>query len=556
MPLGAARRQRCGRCPVRSASLVVSLTLLAVTHVVAAPAGDLHVGVPRVPTSLDPADATAPSQLMAMRLVYQGLVAFAERGDIEPAIAATWTVSRDGLVWSFRLRQDVQLHDNLPLALDEVVAALGERISNDEPPDAAPSWVRPFRGAGRIVREVRRAEGGSIQIVLSQPYAPLLALLAHPALGIAVPRPGGPRVGSGPYRAVELTGDRLTLEAATTWRGDPPQSSRLTLHEVSDDAAALAGLGPGPLHAALVGAPPAWAAVGLQVVSGPTWRVGLLALRTDRGLTSKKTVRQAIALGIDPGLLNPALGRWAAPHAAWLPPGAWAVRETGPLLFDAARARRLLAQVGPTDPTVALLASEQASGPEAAGIAEAIRVSLGAVGFKVRVQLEAPASADAAARQGAAELTLHEETLEVNDPDVFLRRLLATDGATPGTATNVAFLRSPLVDGMLVRASQLGFRPERLRLYQRLQSLLADELPYIPLYARLQWIVARPGVRGIQLDPGGIHHLERMSFEPPPVPAPAEQPPAVSPPPVVSPPPPVPAPAEQPPAVSPPPTSP
>ena len=89
----------------------------------------------------------------------------------------------------------------------------------------------------------------------------------------------------------------------------------------------------------------------------------------------------------------------------------------------------------------------------------------------------------------------------MNDPDIFLRRLLATDGATPGSATNVAFLRSPLVDGMLSRAGQLGFRPERFRLYQRLQGLLGEELPYVPLYVRLQWMVARPEVRGMSLDP-------------------------------------------------------
>jgi hypothetical protein len=105
-----------------------------------------------------------------------------------------------------------------------------------------------------------------------------------------------------------------------------------------------------------------------------------------------------------------------------------------------------------------LLASDQVSGPDAAAIAEAIRVSLGAPGFRIRVRLEPPDTADAAARQGTAELTLHEETLDVNDPDVFFRRLLGTDGATPGAATNVAFFRSPLVDGMLSRAGQLGFR--------------------------------------------------------------------------------------------------
>ncbi|HEY7141180.1 MAG TPA: ABC transporter substrate-binding protein [Methylomirabilota bacterium] len=520
------RRETTGRrrppSPVRSALLAALVALLAVTRLAAAaPSGDLHVGVPRVPASLDPAEATDPAQLLAMRLLYEGLVAFGERGDVEPALATAWAVSRDGLVWTFRLRADVLLHDGTPLGPDEVVAALAERISADEPAEGAPTWARPFRGAARIVREVRRGEGASLQVVLAQPYAPLLALLAHPGLAVAVARSGGPRVGSGPYRAVALTPDRLVLEASPTWRGEPPQSARLTLHAVVDDAAALAGFGPdGPLHVALLAAPPAWAAVGLQVVSGPTWRVGLLALRTDRGLTSRKTVRQAVALALDPGLLRPALGRWAALHAAWLPPGAWAVRDTGPLPFDPTKARRLLAQVAPLDPTVTLLASEQMSGPEAAGIGDAIRVSLGAAGFRVQVRLERPEVADTAARQGTVELTLHEETLQVNDPDIFLRRLLATDGATPGSATNVAFLRSPLIDGMLVRAGQLGFRPERFRLYQRLQGLLAEELPYVPLYVRLQWMVARPEVRGLRLDPGGLHRLERIVLEPPPAAAP------------------------------------
>ena len=498
------------------AALVVSLAFAHVAD--AAPAGELHVGVPRVPVSLDPAEASAPAQLLAMRLLYEGLVTFGDRGDIEPALATAWTVSRDGLVWAFRLRTDVQLHDGGTLGVDDVVTALATRISADEPPASAPTWVRPFRGAGRLVREVRRGEGASIQIVLGQPYAPLLALLTHPALGIAVLREGR-WIGTGPYRTVELAPARLAMEAAPGWRGEPPQSARIILHAVADDAAALAGFGAGgPLHAALVGAPPAWAAVGLQVVSAPTWRVGLLALRTDRGLTSRKTVRQAIALALDPGILRPTLGQWAVPHASWLPPGAWASRDAGPLPFDVGRARRLLAQIGPVDPSMTLLASDQASGPEAAGIAEAIRQSLGAVGLRARVRLEAPDAADAAARQGMAELTLHEETLEVNDPDPFLRRLLGTDGTTLGSATNVAFLRSPLIDGMLARASQLGFRPERLRIYQRLQTLLAEEMPYVPLYVRLQWMVARPEVRGVRLDPGGLHRLERMAVDPPPAP--------------------------------------
>src|SRR5262245_9018183 len=402
MRLEFARRQRHLRGSWRWARLATLIALLAVARpAVAAPTSSLHVGVPQVPTSLDPAEATAPSQLMAMRLLYEGLVAFGDRGDIEPALATAWTVSRDGLVWTFRLRQDVQLHDGTPLGTDEITAALAGRISAEEPPDGTPTWIRPFRGAGRIVREIRRGEGASVQVVLVQPYAPLLALLAHPGLAVSIARSGGPWVGSGPYRAVELMPDRLVLEAMPSWRGNPPQSARLTLHAVPDDAAALAGFsGDGPLHLALVNAPPAWAAVGLQVVSGPTWRIGFLALRTDRGLTSRKTVRQAVATSLDPGLLRPALGRWAVLHAAWLPPNAWAIRDAGSTPFDPVRARRLLAQIAPVDPALTLLASDQVSGPEAAGIADAIRTSLGNAGFRVRVRLESPDAAESAARQG------------------------------------------------------------------------------------------------------------------------------------------------------------
>src|SRR5262245_32362866 len=385
-----------------STCLVGLVALLAVGRAaVGAPADELHVGVPRLPATLNPVDARGSSQLLAIRLVYEGLVSFGDRGDIEPALATAWTASRDGLVWTFRLRQDVQLHDGTPLGVDEITAALAGRIAAEEPPDGTPIWIRPFRGAGRLVREVRRGEGASLQIVLAQPYAPLLALLAHPGLSISIARSGGPWVGSGPYRAVELMPDRLVLEAMPSWRGNPPQSARLTLHAVPDDAAALAGFsGDGPLHLALVNAPPAWAAVGLQVVSGPTWRIGFLALRTDRGLTSRKTVRQAVATSLDPGLLRPALGRWAVLHAAWLPPNAWAIRDAGSTPFDPVRARRLLAQIAPVDPALTLLASDQVSGPEAAGIADAIRTSLGNAGFRVRVRLESPDAAESAARQG------------------------------------------------------------------------------------------------------------------------------------------------------------
>ena len=257
----------------------------------------------------------------------------------------------------------------------------------------------PARSAARpgVVREVRRGEGRPSRSSSVQPYAPLLALLAHPGLAIAVPRPGGPA-----GRERTLPGRRARPPIGSRWKrrrrgaGDaaperPPRSCTRS--------PTTRPRSPGSLPAAR-STPrcsrrrPSWAAVGLQVVSGPTWRMGLLALRDRPGRSpaARRCARPWRSRSI-PALLRPALGQWAVPHAAWLPPGAWAVRDAGPPRLRRPRERgaswpRWL----PIDPTLTLLASDQVSGPEAAAIADAIRVSLGAAG------LPGPGAARAAGR--------------------------------------------------------------------------------------------------------------------------------------------------------------
>jgi ABC-type transport system substrate-binding protein len=329
--------------------------------------------------------------------------------------------------------------------------------------------------------------------VLAQPFSPLLAALAHPALAMVVTERDSrvPVLGTGPYRVAERSATRLVLEAVPG-ASEPPRSAQLVFEEVSDDAAALAELGPGGrLDVHFPRVPPAWGGLGLQVLSGPTWQLGVLALRTHEGVTGHKAVRRAIAASLDPALVGPALGRMARPYAGYLPPQAWAVRPPLPSPHEPIRARRLLAESGSA-----------------------------VAGLTLKVRPEPPATYEPALRKGEGELALAEVALPLDDPHFLLRPLVSSDGAAPAEATNLAFYRNPVADGLLLRASQIGFRPERLRLYQRLQALLAEDLPYIPLYVRHQWAVSRPGVRNLRLDPSGRHRLDRVQVpQPPPAPA-------------------------------------
>jgi peptide/nickel transport system substrate-binding protein len=498
------------------ASSAAVAAVLGLALAVGAPRGagaaDLRVGLPGLPASAEPAAFVDGPALVVPRLLYQGLVAVGDRGDLEPALATQWSVSRDGLTWTFRIRPDAQLSSGQTLTADDVALALAQRVS-DEAPDPAVVWSPVWRGPARLVREVRRGDPGMVQILLAQPFSPLLALLAHPGLAIATPSADGEArvIGTGPYRLAAQAPGQLTLEAVTAGRAEVPRARRIVIRDVPDDATGVAGLAPrGELDVYFAQAPPAWGGLGLGSLSAPTRTVGLLAFRTDHPLLSRKGVRQAIAAGLDPGLIRPALGSWAGPLNSYLPPGAWAARGLALPPHDPARARRLLAQAGVTAPRVGLLITLASAGPDLARLGEALRVSLASAGIDVTLRAEPAEVAQRLLRQGDFDLAVIEATQAVDDPHFLLRPLLSGEAPTPATpATNVALFKSPLVDGMLSRASQLGFRPERLRLYQRLQVHLAEELPHLPLYTRVQWLLVRPGIQDLGLDPVGRPRLEQ-----------------------------------------------
>jgi ABC-type transport system substrate-binding protein len=123
-------------------------------------------------------------------------------------------------------------------------------------------------------------------------------------------------------------------------------------------------------------------------------------------------------------------------------------------------------------------------------------------------------------QNGTHDLALAEALAEAGDPHMLLYPLSTSEGAVRGpTATNFSFYRNARLDDLLIRASQISFRPERQRVYGRAQAFLADEIPWIPLYVRLHWAVARPEVRNFRLHPSGNHRLDRAWIDTaPPVP--------------------------------------
>ena len=88
------------------------------------PRREVRIGVAGGPVAFDPMAALEGLGPLIARQVLDTLVVYRESStDVEPALAVRWTVSRDGLVWSFTLREGVRFHDGTPLTAKEAAAS-------------------------------------------------------------------------------------------------------------------------------------------------------------------------------------------------------------------------------------------------------------------------------------------------------------------------------------------------------------------------------------------------------------------------------------------------
>ena len=190
------------------------------------------------PDSLDPQNTQSNPGEQVNRMMYDNLVRFNAKMQIEPALAQSWTQSPDGLTWTFKLRKGVRFHDGSPFDA-KAVKYFFDRVLGDEKPFKA-SLYTPFVQGAQVL------DDNTVRVTLKQPFAAFLFRLAHSAGAIVSPAAHQKwgkdfalhPVGTGPFKFVEwIKGDRVVVERSDAYWGGRPLLDRVVVKTVKEDSA-------------------------------------------------------------------------------------------------------------------------------------------------------------------------------------------------------------------------------------------------------------------------------------------------------------------------------
>jgi peptide/nickel transport system substrate-binding protein len=470
------------------------------------------------PLSLSPDTTNSVPDVAAGCLVHDALVRFKKGFEIVPSLAKSWELSKDGLTYRFDL-VDAKWHDGKPVTSEDVKFTLEEISSKFGP---------RFNTAGKFIQKIETPTPKHVIITLNKPFGPFLFSLAceqnaaimpahilrgqdilkHPAI---LTQP----VGAGPFRVKEwVRGSHIALERNPDyWRKGEPYLDRLMVKIMPDAAARVLALRAGEVDYIVPDYVPLSAVQMLeknpqftmQEVSYPG--SDIIILNTRHPQLAKPQVRQALLMAIDRQFIHDKVfqGLGGVPRSAF-DTRLWAYNKNVDYLktypFNVAKANQMLdaagAKAGPDGTRFTMRLLFETAKPEWLPAAQALQRFWQAVGVKVTLEgAERPVILKRVYSDYDFEATLQTYTT-LGDPALGIARTYVTESINKGTTfNNAAQYSNPEIDKLFDQGRDAPTPAERKKVYDRIQEILARDMPVLNLHQQPQYAVASSRLQGL-----------------------------------------------------------
>ena len=438
------------------------------------------------PTNLDPRFATDSQSQRIDGLLFSGLLERDNQMNFHGDLAESWSTP-DPLTYVFHLRRGVRFHDGRALTATDVKATF-EFIMN-------PANKSPKRGALRMVTSIETPDDATVIFHLSQPFASFSVNLIPSAIGIVPANAGADfsrhPIGSGPFRFVQQSQDEeVVVERNPQYSRDAAQITRVRFRVVPDGVVRALELRKGSADLEMSSLSPDIIPVlarqpDLAVTDRPGTNLTYLGFNLEDPVLSHREVRQALALATDrEALVRFLLHGQAKLAAGVLPPDHWAAEpNVAQYPYDPARAKQVLDAAGfprKQDGVRLQLTLKCSTEEQARLIGAALQEQWRRVGIQLELRPLELATLFSDVAKGNFQITYQRWVGANTDPDFF--EYAFSSKRFPPEGANRGHYRSPRIDALTDQIRVEMNQEKRKALCSEVQKILADDLPYLPMW--------------------------------------------------------------------------
>ncbi|WP_292898397.1 peptide ABC transporter substrate-binding protein [Nitratireductor sp.] len=492
------------------------------------------------PETLDQHKTSTVVEAHLLRDLYEGLVVYDASAKIIPGVAEEWTVSDDGSVYTFKLRDDAKWSNGDPVVAGDFVFSL-RRIMMPDTGAKYANILYPIKNAEAINKGemepdqlgVKAVDERTLEITLEQPTPYFLELLTHqtglPVNPKAVEAYGTDFVApenivtNGAYKLVSFQpGDKIVMEKNENFHdADSVQIDRIEYLPIEDRATCVRRFEAGEVHSCsdlpTEQIKSLKERLGDQVRITPYLGTYYYALNMKREAMADSKVRQALAMAIDREFLGDEI--WAGsmlPAYSLVPPGIgnyegggaqaeWA--DMSPLdREDKAIELMKEAGFGPDNPLTVELAYNNSENHK--NTATAIADMWKPLGVNVEFNVRDLSAHYANLRdQKDFDVARAGWIGDYSDPQNFLF-LVESDN----TGFNYAQYENPEYDALMDKAAAETDLVKRAEILREAEAMFMADMPYIPLLFYSSLSLVSPKLKGWEDNIQNVHGTRFMSI--------------------------------------------